>query len=177
MSEAYDLGRLKLISRVGGMLAVAGAVVLVAFAVLMLCGLVISVLDPDALGTTVDFVVQVNGEESEVSSADAPGLFAAGFLVSAVLSATLWILGGILGSIGREYTPFTERNARGFRGMSAAFLALILVSVVAYLFGPDLFPNVLLLVAVFFMAAVGTYAMSLVFRYGAALQRESDETL
>lgn len=85
-------------------------------------------------------------------------------------------------NVSRSHTPFDEENVTNLNYMGHALLVFAiglpaLNYVLIWAFSPDApamegFGNLVLIVV-----AIVFYCMSLIFRHGAALQRESDETL
>lgn len=106
--------------------------------------------------------------------------------VTAVVSgifavALLFILNRLFSNIHRMHSPFTDDNARNLKII--AFLVLLMGIVVpvfevlaSMVYSSGQAPPMDINVGMIFMAFL-VYLVSLVFKYGAALQKESDETL
>ena len=111
----------------------------------------------DPLKTTSSFIVMTL-------------IFALGFL-------TVWMVHDIMVSIMTEYSPFVIENANRIKTLSLAFL---FSSVFLLIFGILAGKGVTELLFLFFgslMVSVVLYCLTIVCRYGALLQKESDETL
>lgn len=171
MTSEGNLERLKGICRIGGAAMLVLIVVTAACTVLMLCALVVSVLDPG-------MVEGIARDLGDGTSADGLTLqFLSGVLQFAALTVTFWILHGLMRDISREYSPFTQANVRRFRLLAIVFLVLPALLLALYLASPESFDGVPGLMAACLVAALVFYSISLVFRYGAFLQKESNETL
>lgn len=100
-------------------------------------------------------------------------------VISMVSLIMMLFMDRLFTNIRRSHTPFTLDNAKILKGaalvllLSAALMPFIFI-VFAYLFNQRYQINIEILL---FVMSVIVYCISLVFRYGALLQKESDETL
>jgi hypothetical protein len=100
-------------------------------------------------------------------------------VISMVSLIMMLFMDRIFTNIRRSYTPFTLENAKVLKDaavvllLSAALMPLIFV-ILASLLDQRYQINIELLL---FVLSLIVYCISLVFRYGALLQKESDETL
>lgn len=147
------------------------AVVLMASAAFMVCGMGMALIDPSAFEG-----VQVEGFDG-LTQSQALALFAFAMLVFGAMSVTFWTLSRIMTAISREYSPFTQDNVVRLTRIAYVFLGVSAVLLVLGLVTSARLDSVVSTIIVFLVAAVGVYSMALIFRYGAALQKESDETL
>jgi hypothetical protein len=106
---------------------------------------------------------------------------AAGTAEMVVLFITMFVtvkmIHDIMVSIQKEHSPFMDDNAARFKTLCLTFLiASVPISILEYLNRGDQVLAVCLFLA-FILICVVMYCLTIVFRYGAALQDESDHTL
>lgn len=90
---------------------------------------------------------------------------------------TVWKVHDIMVSIKTEYTPFILENAKRIKFVSLAFLFASVFLLVFGILAEKSVTNILFLFFGSLMASVVMYCLTIVTRYGALLQKESDETL
>ncbi len=163
-----DLRRLKTLC--GGLFFVLLLLtVIIAMAIcVVVSGTVIEMSDPglvsDYLGISSDRFVVIAGF---------------GAVVMGVSLVVLVMMLNITNAIYREYSPFTIKNVKRLEVIFLAYLLLpVIVSPMIYAVIGELtaLEVIILSFSSVLMAAI-FYCLSLVFRYGCWLQKESDETL
>ncbi len=168
-----DLSTLKKVCKYASVVMGIGAVV---FAVLIIATVVMG-----AVTLFSDVWQDVFYEWIGVSGSDDALKTVSSFIVTTLIFVlgfiTVWMVRDIMVSIKTEYTPFIPENARRIKTISMSFL---FSSVFLLLFGFLAGKGVTELLFMFFgslMVAVVMYCLTIVSRYGALLQKESDETL
>ena len=167
-STDKDLGRLKTLCR-GLFFVLLILTVLVAMVIcILVSGVAIEVLEP---GTVSD--------EVGIPHGNLLSLMGFGIVSMSVSLVVLIMMMNISGAIHREYSPFTGKNVKRLEVVALAYLLLpVVVAPMVYSVVGELtaFDVVVLSFASVLLAMV-FYCLSLVFRYGSWLQKESDETL
>lgn len=170
MGEQHTVKRLQQLCRIGEIAIDAAMVILVLGAALLALLMAACALLPAS-----------EADSSAFSSVAAAEAFLFTWLVACVLLVVfLWFLRRVFRSTARDGHPFTEGNAADLRrGALVALVAAIATPVIGYTAGiltagtaVDGSLNLSPIVGAFVF-----YLLSLMFDYGAALQRESDETL
>lgn len=160
-----DLSRLKILSRGLYYILVLIAVVVVVVTLALAVGAVIEMTDPGWIGPEL-------GE-------NALWLIIAAFIVVLFVLAFVLSLMGIARSICRDYSPFTQENVKRLNMLAViSLLVPVVCTPMLYMARGELTAGDvagLAVPGVLFAAIV--YCLSLVFRYGCWLQKESDETL
>ncbi len=170
-----DLNRLKKICNYGYYVLAAFSVILVIVLALLALTGIIMVFFPDAVDiddiiiTGVGDIVMTKGIIAVIC------WFAAAMIVVAI--ATLVILMRVMKAIRDEYTPFTKENVDRLRQLSILYVISPIVFVLIYLAVPDVMSGISSMIVGSLLVATLTYCVSLIFRYGMILQKESDETL
>ena len=130
---------------------------------------------PDAKSGFIDgWNAAENGEEVMSNPALWKILLAVPCSIAMITALVITIVAGLqlLFGMSRGASPFTEKTSRAIKNMGAALIVfectLVLINYMIY----DV-----LSVGMMWLAGLVLYAFSLVFRYGTALQKESDETL
>jgi len=106
---------------------------------------------------------------------------AAGTVEMVILFATMFVtvkmIHDTMVSIQKEHSPFMNENAARFKTICLAFLmASVPLSVLEFLTRGDQILAVCVFLA-FILISVVMYCLTIIFRYGAMLQDESDHTL
>ena len=128
-------------------------------------------IDPD------DLIIWVDGQSLEISPTMASMTCIFASVILTVFTATVVVLMRIAGSIRKEYTPFTDSNARGFKAIAAIYVVFAIGAFVAKLAFPEMLAEMNSPTIEFLLIGAFAYCISLIFRYGIVLQKESDETL
>ncbi len=163
-----DLGRLKALCR-GLFFVLLLLTVIIAMGIcLLVSGAFIEI---DSPGT-------VSGEAG-LSGEEFIAVVGFGIVVMVVSLVVLVMLMNIASAIYREYSPFTIKNVKRLEVIALTYLLLpVVISPMIYAVLGELtaLEIILLSFSSVLMAAI-FYCLSLVFRYGCWLQKESDETL
>jgi hypothetical protein len=166
------LNKLNKLSLWGGLLTKIAMILLILGAVFLLILMVVTALNPDVLIDILD---------NEMAKDDILVVCAAGLAVLAIGLLILYCLDRILDNIREAGTPFTDENVKGLRRIAVLVLiAAIAVPVIGFILVKitDAGSNVMIEFNPFLLfVAVLVYFVSLIFKYGVALQKESDETL
>lgn len=148
--------------------------VLLAIGIVALTAMAVVVSLSDALLAEIsDFVGRT------IVSGQVLGVFIAAILAAALGIVTLYYIDRFFSNIHKSNTPFSDESVR-YMEIIAVLLLISTIAIpaisalLAYAFDSEVFMqfNLIPLFAAFIV-----YFMSLVFRYGASLQKESDETL
>ena len=130
---------------------------------------------PDAKAGFIDgWNAAENGEEVMRDPAVWKILIAFPCCIAMITALVITIVAGLqlLFGMSRGASPFTEKTSRAIKNMGAALIVfectMVLINYMMY----DV-----LSVGMMWLAGLVLLAFSLVFRYGTALQKESDETL
>ena len=91
--------------------------------------------------------------------------------------AIVYVLQSITKSIYREYSPFTPANAKRFQTIAVLCLLALVCMPVMNVIEPLTASDVAIIILAMLLMSTTFYVLSLVFRYGSWLQKESDETL
>ncbi len=168
----YDLRRLKLICRIGSPVFFVLGLVFAAVTTLMVVVLVASLVDP---GMISDFdPLNYDGELTDRVLAGTAVIFMA---ASACMTYTMWTMSMLMRDVSLEYTPFTDLNVRRLEYVATTFAVLFFVTLILYVLLPNLIENVVILLVACVISVLVFYCFAQVFRYGAVLQKESDEML
>lgn len=98
-------------------------------------------------------------------------------LILALGLVTVHIIKVLMVTIQSDYTPFTKENEALLRNVCFTYLgAAVVLPVIDYIANGSVSSAVFLMLGTLLISVV-MYCLSLVFRYGAVLQKESDETL
>ena len=91
--------------------------------------------------------------------------------------AIVYVLQSITKSIYREYSPFTPANAKRFQTIAVLCLLALVCMPIVNVIEPLTASDVAIIILAMLLMSTTFYVLSLVFRYGSWLQKESDETL
>ena len=156
-----DLGRLKTICRV-------------LYYILMLFTFALIILV--AMLALADVAILVNpGLGSEVGIS-APQMTVV-LIIFVFALAIVYVLQSITKSIYREYSPFTPANAKRFQTIAVLCLLALVCMPIVNVIEPLTASDVAIIILAMLLMSTTFYVLSLVFRYGSWLQKESDETL
>jgi|GEM_PF-874673 len=166
-----DLHTLKKVCRYASVVMLAGEI---AFALLTAATVVFGIWSFSDAGIRSVFSGLIKCGPSDLS-------LASGTAETAVMFVTMFItvkvIHDIMVSIQREHSPFMEENSGGFKLVSVTFLiAAAPLTVLEYLTrGDDVLTVCVPLICI--LISVVMYCLTIIFRYGYALQDESDRTL
>lgn len=90
---------------------------------------------------------------------------------------TVFEVRAVMVSITREHSPFTLANAARMKVLSLTYLPFSVLLAGFGILGNASFQTVLFTFLGCILVSVVMYCLTIVFRYGAQLQKESDETL
>ena len=156
-----DLGRLKTICRV-------------IYYILMLFTVALVILV--AALALADVAILIHPEFGSENGMTAPKVTVV-LIIFVLALAIVYILSSITKSIYREYSPFTPANAKRFQTVAVlCLLALVcmpIMNAIERLTASD----IAIIILSMLLMSTTFYVLSLVFRYGSWLQKESDETL
>ena len=167
-----DLNTLKKVCRYASTVMLIGEIV---FAGLILAMIVLGILSQFS-DSGKDFLLNMIGTDGS----DGIRTFAS-FVVLLLIFIlgliTVWIVHDTMVSVMTEYSPFIPENAKRVKIVSMSFL---FASVFFLVFGILAGKSIAELLFLFFgslLAAVVSYCLTIIVRYGTILQKESDETL
>jgi hypothetical protein len=155
-----------------------------AIVVVMMIGAVIilavTVADPDFfMNLYVRFEIE---DFSTVTNGQIQAAAVTLFATAAIILAIMHYIDNIFTNIHKNNTPFMGENVRSLKIVAvlvfaAAFVPTIISAVAKYFLEDD--PNIIVGSSPFvlLLMAFVIYGLSIVFSYGTALQKESDETL
>jgi len=176
------LNKLIKLSRYGGFCAKA-LMILVAVGMIIMAALLVAVLiDPGLLDwvVTTGMTYDVPIDDIDVPAV-ATVIIVAVLIIGGLVIAMLYYIGRMLTNIHENNTPFTDDSARCL--VAIAVLTVISTLVIPALdfalqtaIGTAYYQSYTISVFPLFVALL-LYFLSLVFKHGAELQRESDETL
>lgn len=96
------------------------------------------------------------------------------FIAAYIVIKTMYF---IMKSIQNEHSPFTQDNAERFKMITVTLLgAAIILPIFEYMNRSDIIVTVCLCLFLVLLTVV-SYCITIMFRYGSILQKESDETL
>lgn len=162
-----DLTRLKLLCRGLYYVLIAIAALMVLASAVLVVTVVVAYISPESM--------VVEG----IDAGQAVMILAILAIMVVLALFVIVMLMNIARSIYREYSPFTPKNVRRLEVISLLYLVLPVVFLpLEYgVLGEVGVGDVLLAVFTGVISAAIFYCLALVFRYGAWLQNESDETL
>ncbi len=169
------LNRLKTACRYCSWVALALEIVVLASVALVTFTIIVLMAVPSAVDS-----FYAEGFDVDFSSGQAALLMLMVDLLLLTALIILMLLRNIMRDISREYTPFTQNNIQRLRRMSVVLVVLPVASALSYMaINPSgtWLTDGLSLILSGLIASAFVYSLSLIFRYGASLQKQSDETL
>lgn len=103
--------------------------------------------------------------------------FLANLLIWVIAAITVAMIGAIMRSIKREHSPFTLKNASRMKMLSVAYLISSFLMLAFEFLADKKASEAVFVFMGLLLVAVVLYCLTLMCRYGALLQKESDETL
>lgn len=171
-----DLSRLKILCRIlFVVLILITAIVLISLVTMLAC-IAIEIVEPGAISSVINVP---GGSGTTASHGQTLGILTMLTILVGLSAAMTVMLMNIARSISREYSPFTAKNVNRLEVVSLLYLAspVAMAPLIYYVAGGIDAGTVIGLTLGSILIAAVFYCIALVFRYGAYLQKESDETL
>ncbi len=166
-----DLHTLKKVCRYASVVMLAGEIAFIALiAAVGILG-AWSFSSPDMRGT-FSSIIKCGGSDLSLASGTLETM-----IIFAAMFVTVKTIHDIMLSIQKEDSPFVVENAERFKTVSLTFLvSSVPLAVLEYLTRSDWILAVCVLLVCILICVV-MYCLTIIFRYGCALQDESDHTL
>lgn len=169
-----DLHTLKKVCLYGSKVMFAGTVILMAVVIVLIgAGAASFFVDSiqDFLGDCID-----KDFESD-SAIEVAAAYLELLLLFILAAATVYITYLVMKSIHSEHSPFNEFNTARVKVLSQTYLAAAFAFAVLEIAGSKEWTSTLFMFFGCILVSVILYSLSLIIRYGAVLQNESDHTL
>ena len=169
----HGLSRLKKICRYGSnVMAIAGMIL--AISVIVTIGLgIISLIT----GNVSDILLSWIGHNGDEGTKIIVAATMENILILSIGSITVITIGNVMDSISKENSPFTELNADRMVLISMIyFVSSFLLLTLGFIVERRATESVFIFLGTLLVSVV-MYCLALMCRYGAILQKESDETL
>ncbi len=166
-----DLHTLKKVCRYASIVMLAGEAAFIILAAAMIVSGAYSFVSDGFKDTFIDIIRSGDSDASLIAGTLELTLTFLGMFV------TVKVIHDIMVSIQNEHSPFMEENSKGFKTVCMTFLILSApLCVLEYINRSDAILAICVLLVCILICVV-MYCLTIIFRYGSALQDESDHTL